>query len=364
MGGLIAAAIIGFVGTIITAGVQSDIAYSNAVAQDKMNKENIAAQNAMNEMNWKKSQEATEAQWARDDTAHQREVADLQAAGLSPLASLNGNASTPAIVTPGVYNPQRAPQFDASFMNSLFNNFSNNFSSLGSSFDELLYKKAHWEDEKKFKNTEFLFTAEDLANDSKRISNDTQRVLNEAKQIAINDTEVTALVEKINKEIEKIDADIDLGVKNYDLAYSSFLETKNHNMEEEALRKTAQRSEQIWNNIKTQLPDWATNYKAYYDPNEYAQALRDAKLTIYHATNSVFGGDFFGKSKTVDSESVSIGGTVLGTGSSVTSSTHRSIAGKLEAKWQQEIADFEYPVFVTKEDYDDFFDEHGKYKSK
>lgn len=56
----------------------------------------------------------TQAQWERDDSSHQREVADLEKAGLSPLASLGGlSTSQPlgASVSPIQFH---APQFDTS----------------------------------------------------------------------------------------------------------------------------------------------------------------------------------------------------------------------------------------------------------
>lgn len=55
-----------------------------------------------------------EAEWQRDwekmmsDTAHRREVADLQAAGLNPLLSVNKGASTPSTSMPAVSDPVQA----------------------------------------------------------------------------------------------------------------------------------------------------------------------------------------------------------------------------------------------------------------
>lgn len=57
----------------------------------------------------------TQHQWERDDNSHQREVADLQAAGLSPLASTSGALNSQGVGAP---NPiaMQAPQVDTSAM--------------------------------------------------------------------------------------------------------------------------------------------------------------------------------------------------------------------------------------------------------
>ena len=80
---------------------------SNKLSREKMNEENINAQKEINAANLR-TQEAinqdnlnyamyvTQQQWERDDNAHQREVADLKAAGLSPLASTVGSPVTSA----------------------------------------------------------------------------------------------------------------------------------------------------------------------------------------------------------------------------------------------------------------------------
>lgn len=70
-----------------------------------------------NNRNMKLQQE----QWRREDTAHQREVADLQAAGLSPLAALGGAPSSTQIA------PQVAPQFDMNTVSDFYNQNMENF---------------------------------------------------------------------------------------------------------------------------------------------------------------------------------------------------------------------------------------------
>ena len=65
----------------------------------------------INQQNLDYNAALTQQSWERDDTAHQREVADLQSAGLSPLASTGGlNVSSPLSAP----NPiaMQAPQVD------------------------------------------------------------------------------------------------------------------------------------------------------------------------------------------------------------------------------------------------------------
>lgn len=90
---------------------------------------NYNSQKENNSMNYrihKEDQEfqaaQTQAAWERDDTAHQREVADLEAAGLSPLANTTGNPVTSPL---GSASPiaMQAPQFDInSVINSMLKN--------------------------------------------------------------------------------------------------------------------------------------------------------------------------------------------------------------------------------------------------
>lgn len=100
--------------------VSNGVASANQVTmQDKINRDNIAFQketNAQNQANFEKTFDYNANQnlitRQREDTAHQREVNDLKAAGLSPLASTNGLGSGQVISAP-VASQLVAPQADA-----------------------------------------------------------------------------------------------------------------------------------------------------------------------------------------------------------------------------------------------------------
>lgn len=112
------------VGSLINASSSSHTNKENVEAQKDINEENVEAQKSINQEQLDYAAAMTQAQWERDDTAHQRQVADLQAAGLSPLANTQGSEVTAA----QSFNPQseavavapqkQAPQFD---INSLVN---------------------------------------------------------------------------------------------------------------------------------------------------------------------------------------------------------------------------------------------------
>lgn len=92
---------------------------ANIEAQERINAANIASQEKINQEQIDYARSMTQAQWERDDNAHQREVADLMSAGLSPLANTTGSPVTSAMgyspVNEGVAQAAQiqAPQFDS-----------------------------------------------------------------------------------------------------------------------------------------------------------------------------------------------------------------------------------------------------------
>lgn len=139
----------------------------------------------------------TQAAWERDDTAHQREVADLEAAGLSPLANTTGSPVTSPL---GSASPiaMQAPQVD---VNSIINSMLQN-------------KKL---DEDKRHNLKIEeYRADEIEQEWKNLEL-------EADKIELDN-------EKLQEEFRHNTALETLGVKNYN-------ELIRHNQEEESLRQ-------------------------------------------------------------------------------------------------------------------------------
>lgn len=105
----IAAAIIGFAAQDYTSSKTEDLAKQNL----QQNKE-VAEQNfELSEQQFEYQKELNELTMQREDTAFQRQVADLKAAGLSPLNVAGGSPATPL-------TSANAPQFDMSGINQAF----------------------------------------------------------------------------------------------------------------------------------------------------------------------------------------------------------------------------------------------------
>ena len=78
-----------------------------------MNKKNVDANDYANKVNWDIARQNNATQIEMANTAHQREVADLRAAGLNPILSAGGNgSSTPTLSTASINPYQQSNAFE------------------------------------------------------------------------------------------------------------------------------------------------------------------------------------------------------------------------------------------------------------
>lgn len=160
---LLAGGLLTALATVIGVGV-------NAYSQHKTNEANM--QINQEQLDYAKS--TTQEQWERDDTAHQREVADLEKAGLSPLANTSGAQVTSANMptNPLAY---QAPQLDLNSLVQVASTLTN--AKLRS--DELEEDKRHNMNIEKARDTE-------LANQAKQLENEAENLRIENKKVEEN----------------------------------------------------------------------------------------------------------------------------------------------------------------------------------
>lgn len=201
----------------------------NYKSQKDTNKTNMA----INQQNLDYNSAMTQAQWERDDNAHQREVADLEAAGLSPLASTQGSGVSQALGAPSPIAMQ-APQFD---VNTLVNSLIQN--------KQLNETKRHNLVQEGYEETELLQNAEELKQKS--------------RQLDIQD--------------KKVEADIKYQCDLIENQANQINETIRHNKESENLEKTSISSEIFFKEIQhaTHGSAYADNY---YDFDKYVEAYK------------------------------------------------------------------------------------------
>lgn len=201
----------------------------NYKSQKDTNKTNME----INQQNLDYNSAMTQAQWERDDNAHQREVADLEAAGLSPLASTQGSGVSQALGAPSPIAMQ-APQFD---VNTLVNSLIQN--------KQLNETKRHNLIQEGYEETELLQNAEELKQKS--------------RQLDIQD--------------KKVEADIQYQCDLIENQSKQINEAIRHNKESEKLQQTSISSEIFFKEI-----EHATHGQAYaeniYDFDEYVEKYK------------------------------------------------------------------------------------------
>lgn len=209
----------------IFAGAVSDL-FSNILNYNAVQKTNNSNER-INQRNLDYNAAMTQKQWERDDTAHQREVADLEAAGLSPLAALGGSPNGSPLDSPSPISMQ-APQFDT---NALVQSVIQS--------EQLQETKRHNQASENLRSSE--------------IANEAERIQNEVRSLDIQETKVAGELNHFANldvlEARRIDEIVRSNKKGEEIKLS---EVQSQNLERESKRLAIERQKATGGkNIKT-----------------------------------------------------------------------------------------------------------------
>lgn len=253
LSGLGAAAAAAVGGSAVLPLVSTGLAFGNTLAdvytqkknresQEEINAANIAAQKEINQSQLDFAKQMTQAQWERDDNSYQRQVADLAAAGLSPLAATNGASVTPAMS----YNPQaegvaqayraQAPQFD---LNALMESMR-------------LAEQVREHDDKMIRQDQSLSLQAD-------------KLQQTARSLDIKDKAVAASVQKIANDFSIASAQVDLARRQ--------LKQTADIAEQRLINERLMQNDRLVNDAMAREFGKGFHTKPYFDLDEYAVAL-------------------------------------------------------------------------------------------
>ena len=239
--------LIGSIGSSIVNGLfQKNMNDKNASVQQDINAANIAAQKEINQSQLDYARQMTQIQWERDDNAHQREVADLVAAGLSPLANTSGAQVTSA----QSYNPQseavaqayqaQAPQLD---VNAIVNS---------------------------------LIASKQLAENKRQFD---QKMIREDNMLEIRKDELQATMrsldiksQEVANQAQKITNDYLVACQNVNLGFNQLKETKDNHSKQLILQREAENAKLINNSLQSAFGK-GFNSIPVYDYDEYVKKL-------------------------------------------------------------------------------------------
>lgn len=291
---------------------------------------------AINDKNLDFQKSQTEDAWARDDTQHQREVADLEAAGLSPLASMQGNSTSAPL---GASSPiaMQAPQIDVNgMMNAMLRK------------EELEENKRHNKVKEGYEETELGFQATEIMQKYQEIDIQNQKVKNEYKyQCDLINMQAKNLEElsRHNKEIEELEN-------------ISKTETARHNVEMEELQKTknmleeeSERSKRYHTELEKEMGGRKIPYKEYENFDEYTSALQNYNAAFYDVLDKLSTGTRNANSETKQG-GASIGGDVQKFGLNLSGQgSHSEYQSQDVSKYQEQlINDFynnnKFPIYA------------------
>lgn len=181
---------------LIGTGVQN---LGNIFSQLIANKQSVENQQKLLDYN----SAMTQAQWERDDSAHQREVADLEKAGLSPLASLGGLSTSQPLgssVSPIQFH---APQFDSSsFVQSAISQNNNKIAEA-----EVNETVRHNLEQEKQTNSKLYYEGQQIEINAKQLKLDDEKlqhqIVQDSRIYSLEDKQINELI-RHNGSIEEL----------------------------------------------------------------------------------------------------------------------------------------------------------------
>lgn len=304
---------------------------------------NVSSTQETNRTNYRMHQEdldfqkaQTEAAWARDDTQHQREVADLEAAGLSPIASMQGNSTSAPL---GASSPiaAQAPQIDINgIMNTMLRK------------EELEENKRHNKVKEGYEETELGFQATEIMQKYQELDIQNQKVKNEYKY-------QTDLINMQAKNLEELSRH-NLAIE--ELENLSKSETARHNVEMEELQKTknmleeeSEKSKRYHTELEKEMGGRKIPYKEYENFDEYTTALQNYNSAFYDVLDKLSQGTRNAQSETKQG-AASIGGDVQKFGLNLSGQgSHSEYESQDVSKYQEQlINDFynnnKFPIYA------------------
>lgn len=214
-----------------------------------INQQNIAFQEKTNKENQDYAQALTQASWERDDNAHQREVADLVKAGLSPLAALGGAPNASPITSMKI-----APQFD---INSIVNQ------QIAKMQESMENKKLALEKERQDR---------DFSIKSRQLQLESEQLADTIRNTDIKDKSLKQDLLKFTKELD---------FKNSQLEFQ-----KNQFEENLSFDKEKYSADYRAKEIERQLPLPNCAYEQYDNYNDYYESMYTWSLKFKNYLNS------------------------------------------------------------------------------
>ena len=301
---------------------------------NEANAENVRETNKankeINQANLDYNKAMTLMQWERDDNAHQREVADLEKAGLSPLANTTGGANGSPLGAPNAIPMEsfkaQAPQLD---MNSLIQSILQS--------KQLDETKRHNLANEKYKEMDLSNAAEELKQNAEKLNLQNKELDHQIKQDA-------ALIELQNKQIEE--------------TIRSHKKDEQLRLTENETRIMAEESQRFLQEVQSQAGGKDVPYEVIDDFEIYSNRMR-----LYTVEYNNFIKELEATSKSSGSSSSSAGGANVGAAGVVnvgvngsgsdSSYSSENISKKQEAMLQKFRQTHKVPVYIPK----------GKYKS-